>query len=170
MPLTENAVVQVLLRERVRLTAAAQVVLRDSHAAEDVYQQVVVQALEARDRIGDATHLLAWSLRAVRHRALDIVRARKAVCLDDDVLQLLERGWAADGDDAVHGRLAALGHCLDKLPEHARSLLRLRYGDGLSCGAVAERVGRTVNAVYQTLSRLHRSLKGCVETRLRVGT
>lgn len=45
-------------------------------------------------------------------------------------------------------------------------MIRLRYESGLSCGTLADRLGRSVEAVYQTLSRLHRRLRECVEERM----
>jgi RNA polymerase sigma-70 factor (ECF subfamily) len=164
MGLNENTVAQVLLRERVRISAAVVGILRDPHAADDIFQQVVLQALEGRDQFREPEHLLAWALRAARHRALDAVQKRAARCLDPAVLELLEQDWASSED--VSPRVDALHRCLDKLPEPARELLRLRYEDDLRCAAVADRLGRSVDAVYQNLSRIHRQLRQCVERQL----
>ncbi len=162
MGLDQNTVVQVLLRERVRISASVLGILRDVHAADDVFQQVVLQALEGREQFREPEHLLAWSLRAARHRAIDSIQKRGARCLDTAVLELLEDQWVED----VSPRVEALQHCMDKLPPPARRLLRLRYQDGLRCNAVADRLGRTVDAVYQNLSRIHRQLRQCVERQL----
>lgn len=163
MPMLADAVVQTLLRRRLHVTAAAAAVLRDAHAADDVFQQVVLSALESRDHFADSDHLFAWAARTARCRAVDIARRRKLQTLSDEVLDLFEADAAgADGSD----RLDALHACLDELPDHARELLRMRYDDGLTAVAVAARLGRTAEAVYQSLSRLHRGLRACVEKRL----
>lgn len=164
MPMLADAVVQALLRRRLHVTAAAAVVLRDPHAADDVFQQVVLSALESRDHFADAEHLFAWAARTARCRAVDAARRRRLRTLSDEVLDLFEADAAAgpDGSD----RLDALHACLDDLPEHARELLRLRYDDGLTAVAVAARLRRSADAVYQSLSRLHRGLRLCVEKRL----
>lgn len=165
MGLDPNTVVQVLLRERVRISASVLAILRDVHAADDVFQQVVLQALETREHFREPDHVMAWALRAARHRAIDAVNKRGAACLDNAVLELLEDQWAAAED--VCPRVEALHRCLDKLPPPARRLLRLRYQDGLRCNAVAERLRRSVDAVYQNLSRVHRQLRQCVERQLK---
>ena len=67
MGLSGNAIVEVLLRERVRISASVLPILRDVHAGDDVFQQVVLQALEGREQFREPEHLLAWSLRAARH-------------------------------------------------------------------------------------------------------
>ncbi|MBL8793313.1 MAG: sigma-70 family RNA polymerase sigma factor [Planctomycetia bacterium] len=167
MGLSANTVVQVLLRERPRITASALGILRDAHAADDVFQQVVLQALQGQEQFREPEHLLAWALRVARHRAIDALPRHATRCLDGAVLDLLEQQWTAAPAAEVSARVDALHRCLDKLPTTARELLRLRYEDGLRCNAVAERVGRTVEAVYQNLSRIHRQLRQCVEAQLK---
>jgi RNA polymerase sigma-70 factor (ECF subfamily) len=167
MGLSSNTIVQILLRERVRISASVMSILRDAHAADDVFQQVVLQALEGREHFREPEHLLAWALRVARHRAIDALPKRPTRCLDGSVLELLEQQWAEAPADDVPARVEALHRCLEKLPASARQLLRLRYEDGLRCTSVAERLGRTVDAVYQSLSRVHRQLRQCVEARLK---
>jgi RNA polymerase sigma-70 factor (ECF subfamily) len=166
MALDPQTVVQILLRERVRLSASVIAILRDHHAADDVFQQVVLQALQSCGQFREPEHVLAWALRTARHRALDILGKSRPQCLDNGVLRLLEEQWASVPATEVSARVEALQGCLERLPEQARQLLRLRYEDGLSCSAVARRLRNTVAAVYQSLSRVHRQLRLCVERRL----
>jgi RNA polymerase sigma-70 factor (ECF subfamily) len=166
MTLEADSIVQVLLRERLRVTALAAAVVRDVHAADDIFQQVVLAALESRGQFHDADHLLAWSLRAARHRALDWARRRQLRPLPDEVLDLLEAPHADDAEAGWPERGDALHHCLDRLAPSARSLLQMRYGEGLTAAVIAGRLDRSADAVYQSLSRIHRCLRECVERRL----
>src|SRR5689334_8617930 len=100
MGLEPDAVVQLLLRERLRIVAAATAIVRDVHAADDLFQQVALSALEHRNRIRDDDHLLAWVLRTTRHRAIDLARHKQIRQLSTEVLDLLEAGW---GDPAGAG-------------------------------------------------------------------
>jgi RNA polymerase sigma-70 factor (ECF subfamily) len=164
MGMDQNDVVKILLRERVRLVGLALAICRDVHAAEDVFQQLVLRGLETNNRFREAEHVLAWALRTARHRAAD-VRGGRAQPLDSDVLDLLASDQAiapSDGGD----RAEALRCCLEGLPAVKREILRLRYEEGLAGAAVARRLKRTVDAVYQTLSRTHRDLRDCIERRL----
>lgn len=166
MTLEPDAVVQVLLRQRLRSTALAASVVRDVHAADDLFQQVVLAALEARGEFHDADHVLAWSLRAVRHRAVDWTRRRQIRPLPDEILDLLE---APSGDPVgilLSDRGEALHHCLSLLAPSARGLLQMKYGEGLTAPAIAGRLKRSADAVYQSLSRIHRCLRECVERQL----
>lgn len=166
MGLGLDTVVQTLLQERPRVIAAAAMVVRDVHAADDIFQQVVLTALEHRGEIRDPDHLLAWALRAARHRAIDLGRKKQLRPLSSDALDLLEADW---GDPAAGGcsdRVDALRRCVGKLNGPSRDLLQMKYSDGLTTATIAGRLGRSVDAVYQNLSRLHRSLRNCVAREL----
>jgi RNA polymerase sigma-70 factor (ECF subfamily) len=149
MGMDRDVIVQVLLRERVRLTASAVVIARDVHAADDIFQQVVLAALQAAEKFQDAHHVLAWALRAARHRAIDLAHQRRLVPLPDDVLDLMETDWS---DPAAWSDQA--------------EILRLRYAEGMTAVAIARRLRRTADAVYQMLSRTHRALRQCVDREL----
>jgi RNA polymerase sigma-70 factor (ECF subfamily) len=166
MTLEPDAVVQLLLRERLRVTAVAAAVVRDVHAADDIFQQVVLSALEHRGQFRGPDHLLAWSLRAARHRAVDLARRRQLRTLPDEVLDLLEARWADPAGADWSDRAEALHRCLGKLAPPARDLLQMKYADGLTAAAIAAKLRRTIDAVYQSLSRVHRSLRECVEREL----
>jgi RNA polymerase sigma-70 factor (ECF subfamily) len=166
---SEAEVVQVLLQEQGRLCAAVRLVVRDHAATEDVYQEIVLQALRTRDHFREPGHVVAWAMTTARHRAVDVLRARRAVCLDDELLDQLEQDWLARPREAVADRVAALNRCVEKLPADARALLRLRYADGLTGRALATRLNRSKAAVFQSLSRLQRALRKCVETELAGG-
>lgn len=165
MPLEMDTIVQVLLKERRRVTAYAAAVVRSVHAADDIFQQVVLTALEDRAQFRDAGHLLAWSLRTARHRAVDVVRGQKLRPLPNDILDLLEARWSDPAGD-WSDQAEALNRCVGRLGGHARDLLRMRYGAELPTPAIAAKLSRTVAAVYQSLSRIHRALRECVEGEL----
>jgi RNA polymerase sigma-70 factor, ECF subfamily len=164
MGMERDAIVQLLLRERVRLTACAVVIARDVHAADDIFQQVVLAALQAAEKFTDGRHVLAWALRAARHRALDLAHRRRLVALPDDVLDLMETDWA--DPESWSDQAEALHRCLNRVAEPAREVLRLRYAEGMTAVAIARRLRRTADAVYQMLSRTHRALRQCVDQEL----
>jgi len=166
MVLEPDTIVQVLLRERLRVTALAAAVIRDVHAADDIFQQVVLAALEARSHFRDTDHVLAWSFRTARCRALDLARSRHLRSLPDEVLDLLESRWSDPALVASSDRGEALHRCLGRLTGSARKLLQMKYTDGMTASAIADKLRRTANAIYQNLSRIHRSLRECVEREL----
>jgi RNA polymerase sigma-70 factor (ECF subfamily) len=166
MTMKADEVVQVLLRWRLRVASVAAAIARDVHAADDIFQQVVLAALEDREQFKDSDHLLAWAVRAARHRAIDLSRRRKMITLPDEVLDLLEAQWANPAPGSWPDRSEALHRCVSRLGTHARDLLQKKYADGMTVTAIAVQLRRTPDALYQTLSRIHRSLRDCVAREL----
>jgi RNA polymerase sigma-70 factor (ECF subfamily) len=163
MALEADIVVAQLLRHRLRLVASAVAVVRNPHDADDVFQQVVLSALESRSQLRDAEHLLAWALQAVRHRAIDTARRKSLGRLSDRVLELLTAEWGDPAGGVPSDRAEALWACLEKLTPAARTLMKLRYFDAMPVPLIADQMRRTPDAVYQLLSRTHRALRSCVE-------
>ena len=167
MKLTEQDILHSLMQARTRLSAAAWLVVRDAHAAEDIFQNVTLKAMTDRGEFESEAALLSWAFITSRREGMDWLRRhrRESVGLDEAVLDLLDREWQVCAP-AGGARLDALIECLRATPAEARQLLRLRYHDGCTCEEVAARIGVGLEAVYQRLSRLHRSLRRCVEGRL----
>lgn len=63
-------------------------------------------------------------------------------------------------------RQVALTECLERLPPAQRELLSQCYAGQSSIQDAAQGIGRTFNAVRQSLFRIRRALYRCVEQRL----
>ena len=163
--LPQDDIIRTLLGARGRLNAGFYVVLHDVHAAEDVFQEVMVKALAQVDLFTNEAQLLSWARAVGRNAGLNLMRklSRVSVGLPAVLLDVMEQESEAD---ACRGREEALAQCLEKLPPAARELLELRYFHALPCKEVALRTGFGVEAVYQKLSRLHRTLRDCVDRTL----
>ena len=166
--MTENEIVTILLRERMRLSAFAWSIVRDTHIVEDVIQEVIVKALANRDKIKDEGHLLAWARTTTRNQSIDFLRKHRGrvVTLEDETLEVLHENMRSRESAGTSARKDALHLCISKLPEKSRMVLNLRYQEEMRGTAVAKSLNRTVDAVYQMLSRLHRQLRKCIESRL----
>ncbi|MBO93583.1 MAG: hypothetical protein CMI32_01625 [Opitutales bacterium] len=166
--MTENEIVTILLRERMRLSAFAWSILRDTHIVEDVIQEVIVKALANRGKIKDEGHLLAWARTTTRNQSIDFLRKHRGrvVTLEDETLEVLHENMRFRESADTSARKDALHQCISKLPEKSRQVLNLRYQEEMRGTAVAKSLNRTVDAVYQMLSRLHRQLRKCIESRL----
>ena len=170
MALPQEDIVRTLFAARPRISAAVWLVVRDTQAAEDIFQDTSVKALTKGGPFETQGHLLSWARVTARHAAIDWLRRCRPdwVTLEADVLDLLED--EARARTAPEGpRVDALGECMEALPPPARQLLELRYFDRRSCDEVAAVLGVKIGAVYQRLSRLHRVLKECVERRMAGG-
>jgi RNA polymerase sigma-70 factor, ECF subfamily len=168
MSLSIDTAVQVLLRRRLRIVAVAVAIVRDVDAGDDIFQQVVLAALQHMAEIRDEEHLLAWAVRVARQRAVDWARRKQVQTLPAELLDLLESTWGDPAEAGPSDQVEALRRCVGKLEEPARELLRLKYHDGLPTPELASRLHCSADAIYQTLSRVHRLLRHCVHRQLKV--
>ncbi|XAL99966.1 sigma-70 family RNA polymerase sigma factor [Phycisphaeraceae bacterium D3-23] len=166
MPVAEADLMRVLLREQPRLLAYIRSIVANQHLAEDVFQDVSVLALQARAELESEMHLSHWLRRTARHKALSAAqkKANRVHSLSQQTLDLLENEWDQAEQVDLAEQVRKLEYCVDRLPESGRRLIQMRYREGLSGKAIAERIGRKTEAVYMALSRLRVALKKCVET------
>lgn len=168
MSIDTDVLVRLALRERIQIIAYAMVILADEHAAEDVFQDVLVVAMRKADEIESPEHLLGWLRRAARNRALEIRRSRRlhASVLDPAVLEVIEDNWSKLEHSDTSALTEALRKCVDQLPPTARKVLELRYVGNLTGQRLADRLGRKLNTAYVAVARVHRTLHDCIQARL----
>jgi len=168
MNLTEQDILQILMKSRTRVSAAAWVVVQDAHAAEDIFQNVALKAMTREVSFDTEGAVLAWAFITARREGIDWLRRhkRETNCLDAEILELLDHEWQTAPAPSAGVKVEALQDCLESAPETSRRLLKLRYFDGYSCEEVAEQMGIGLNAIYKRVSRLHDSLKDCIEGKL----
>lgn len=168
MPLDHETILRHLFAARQRLGAATWLIVRDAHAAEDIFQNVALKSVTRDVSFEHEGALLSWATLSAKREAIDWLRKRKSesLSLEPDVLDLLDREWQSKSAAPEGPRMEALKECLDSVPTNSRRLLELRYFDGCPCQEVAETLGTGLEAIYQRLSRLHRQLRQCVDQRL----
>jgi RNA polymerase sigma-70 factor (ECF subfamily) len=122
--------------------------VRDHHEAEDITQNVfvklkfVIGKYEPRD-----VPFVAWVLRVARNVALDHLRARRAVPVEEVRLRDQEHKRIS------HERSKDLRQALERLPGEQREVLMLRHIAGLSPVEIASTLGKTENSVHGLLHR-----------------
>ena len=65
------------------------------------------------------------------------------------------------------GRREALEHCLTKLSERDSGLLNQRYTEDRPVSGIAAKLGRTRDAIYKVLARIHRDLQRCIQGKMK---
>lgn len=133
-------------------------IVRDSHDAEDITQDVfaklmtAIQKYEARQ-----VPFAAWILRVARNVALDHLRARRQIPFE-------EVRTDDDGHEQIGvERSQCLRDALRRLPEDQREVLVLRHLAGLSPGEIARRLGKTEGSIHG----LHHRGRGALQAALR---
>lgn len=141
--------------------------IRDAAARDDIFQNVALTLWESFDRYDPSRSFGAWARGIAAKKVLHEHRsnARFPLVFPPEAVQtLLDAYERTETPEAP--RRAALRDCLDQLPERTREILTLRYDQELSGDTIAARLGSTVDAIHQTLSRTRTSLADCIRRRL----
>ena len=162
-----NLAVQALIRDRARLLGYLWAIVRDHHLADDLFQEVAVLAMERAAEINGEDHLLLWARKAARFKALEALRRKafRMMSLDEDVLDALEAEWDRVNRPAGDEEADHLRFCMEQLLPRARTIVHLRFTEGLSGARVAEILNLKVASVYVSLARIYRALADCIRRR-----
>ncbi|HXG63360.1 MAG TPA: sigma-70 family RNA polymerase sigma factor [Planctomycetota bacterium] len=160
-------VTQLLMKHRAELFAYLMAAVRNLHDAEDLLQDVSLAASASWSQYRPGTPFLPWAREIARRRILHYGkrRGRRPALLEPGVLEQLDRA-AADSEEPLDPRRAALRKCLEELGSRGRRILEMRYGDKLDVPRIADVLGRTVQAAYALLKRTKQILRECVQRRL----
>jgi RNA polymerase sigma-70 factor (ECF subfamily) len=171
MPLSEKEILCFLMQSRERISAAAWLVVKDAHVAEDIFQNTVLKAVTKDVSFEAEAALFSWAFITARRDSLNWFRKhrRESVGVDEDILTLIHQDWQNDHLNPKGNRFELLRDCMEELPQKSEKILRLRYFEGLSCGEIADSISITLDAVYKRLSRIQNSLRKCVELKTEPG-
>jgi RNA polymerase sigma-70 factor (ECF subfamily) len=134
---------------------------------DDVLQQVALTVARRFEEFDEGRPFVAWALWLAKSRIVDFYRAqdRQRLVLADGLLDRIAETLVQRHADSSPRR-EALEHCLEGLPVRSKSLVRLRYDDGLKIEQIAAAVRMTPGSVRVALFRIRESLAACIERRL----
>ncbi len=142
-------------------------IVRGSHDSDDVFQDVALTLWKEFSRYDRSRSFGAWArgVAAVKLMQRWDKTKRLPIVLSPEAIQAVSNAF--DRSETLASRKAdALEHCLDQLPDKSRQLLALRYERSLKTEQIACELQATVDAVYQSLSRLRARLQDCISRRL----
>ncbi len=158
---------QLWLRHEADLKAFLGSLVRDPHARDDVFQEVASTLWKRFEQYDPQQSFGGWARGIAARKVLEHARqnARFPVVFAPRAIQAIAEAF--DRTEATASRrYDALRLCLAQLPERSRRLLVLRYDQELEVEAIASQTERTLDAVYQALSRVRGRLEQCIRRRL----
>ncbi len=136
--------------------------------AEEIHQETNVIIWRKFDRFELGTNFVAWACQVANYEVLKYrERQRRDRHLFSDEFIKRVASDALEQADHLEQRRQHLATCLSKLRTRDRELIQQRYAAGESGKSVAELIGRPINSVYQSLSRIRRTLLECVNRQIR---
>lgn len=160
---------KLFLRHEKDLRAFIGSLILDRHVREDVFQDVALELWRQMERYDPTRPFGAWARgiaarKILQHRERD---GRFPLAFAPETIQAILNAYdRTEGGDSP--RLDALRHCVQRLPDRARHLLGMRYEQELTIADIAQKTGRTLDAIYQALSRVRVQLEDCIRQRLAI--
>ena len=163
----QERIVALLVRHQDQLYRYIFAMLPDAAEAWDVLQEASMAIVRKADDYDVERPFLAWAYRFAFLTTLDWRKRkqRNMPVLGDEVLKLLadER---AEQEDELLARLAALEHCLEKLPLKERDLVRQRYESDETMEEIASLQEVSLRTLYRRLDSIRGWLYDCINQRL----
>lgn len=128
--------------------------------AEDVVQATFLKAFTRLDQLQDASRVRPWLLQVAYREAITVIRRRKEMPTDPDVLPDVVSAMPGPEDVSVLSELAAeLSKALQSLDEDERIAVVLRDVEQLSMREVAEVLDIGLSAAKMRVHRGRQSLR-----------
>ncbi len=153
---------------RSMLHAYISALVREPDLREDTLSDVVVQIVHSYDRYDPTLPFPNWARGVARRVALANLRkrGRTEVALPEGALEAFGAALDELGPQTMlESRKERLRECLETLAPYSRDLVSLRYFEELDLQAIADRVGRSMGAIYTAFSRIHAALLRCLQAR-----
>lgn len=142
--------------------------LRDATLADDVQQQVFIEAFRDLPKFTHRSSVRTWLFAIARHRVLDAAKSRRRAqshIEEDDATSVPDPRPSA-GERIDDGRLRdALVACLDKLRESVRTALLLRFQQGFTFEDMSEMCREKPGTLQAQVTRALPVLRECIEGR-----
>ena len=143
--------------------------LDDHHAAEDLVQQVFVNAYVALPQFERGRDFGRWIRTIARNAVREELRRRSRYGHRLKVYYQTLAARLTDDDNASSYEESlgeALRECLERLSPDAAELVRQRYREGKDFDDLAARLGTSANAIRNRLCRARAKLRQCIERKL----
>lgn len=163
---------RLFLAAEIDIRAFIRAIVRDSRDVDDVFQSVAVVLLEKFDQYDRGRSFGAWARGIAAKEVLMMWRknGKSPTPFSPEIVNAIKDSYEQQlpviGNTSE--RLDALEQCIGSLPGSWREMLDYRYRQALPIRTVAEKVGKTFAATQRALSRMHRRLAECVESRLAI--
>jgi RNA polymerase sigma-70 factor, ECF subfamily len=169
---SRDDVVKSAFQYRDALLSYAYAMLRNWSQAEDVVQEAYLVVMNKWQDLTNETGIFLWVRQIVHFKTLEAIRSRgrETSTPDQELLDLVEQAMTENLDDLraeqQRAMSVSLRECMSRLNQFNLNLLAGFYWQQESCETLADRHGRSVNAIRLMLSRLRDKLRSCLSKRL----
>lgn len=170
--MSDSEKTEVLLRgfyaDQGRLRGFIFTATRNYHATEEILQSTAITVAQKAAAFDFDREMSPWFSGIVKNLIQRWYRtqAKESHSVSLDLLEQCIPEPEDYESGILSNRHTALKSCIQKLPQHQREIIKLRYMQGKDCSGIASDLGRSVQSVYSLLKRLKLELRKCIEFQL----
>jgi len=148
-----------------RLFAYIMMLVGNPVDARDILQDTALTLWQKYDEFDRSRPFFTWAHEFARYRTLRYrqIHANDAPTLEPEALNALADRFVDDEGRRDLLYSDALPGCIEELSDGDRELIQLRYAGGVAVKLLAAKLNRSENAISQSLARVRRLLRKCVE-------
>ena len=163
-----------LIETRQPLFSFIRALARNTHDAEDIFQETASVIIEQAGKNTEVENFKAWSFEIARRKTLEFMRKNHpakevqlpAVEMEELVYKVSSNHLSHKED--ISEKYSALVECMQDMPEKNRNLIRLRFREDKPFSEIAEASGRTESAIYKAMTKIRIALAECIERKLHI--
>lgn len=164
----EGDFMRLLMKHEPALRAYSRSMLPGWDMVDEVIQEASLTLWEKFDQLRHEEGFLPWAKVVVRFKCLSAISKvrRDRLVLSDKVIELLANEAETLEAEEQAMNLKALRTCMASFSPPHQELLLAPYTSGGQVKQLAEKSGRSANALYKLLGRLRDKLSDCVHRNL----
>ena len=150
-----------------RLYAFILMLVHNDADAEDLLQEVATAMWESFDQFEPDKSFAVWGMGIARNKISSYYRTRRRTRarLQQVTYNKID-DHATQSTDLITEWVRAIKKCVQRLGEHDRRIVLMRYEQNIALRKIAELNDRTPGGLYKTMARIHNKLRDCVRVTL----
>lgn len=167
MPISKSNFLAEFLKIERDLRAMIGAMVPDSSVRDDIFQETSIVIWNKFESYDAERSFKAWvrgiaSYEVLKYRTKSV---KIPLAFSEEALMAIVDAYEAS-EEFESPKVEALKNCLAHLPEKSNTIIQLHYTKKLKAEDIASQLKLSLENIYQTLSRVRRKLKECVETKL----
>ncbi|MBI9012172.1 MAG: sigma-70 family RNA polymerase sigma factor [Clostridiales bacterium] len=147
--LREEAFLSLIQKNQDRMYKIAYSYVKNKEDALDVVQEAVYKGYISYDKVKKVEYEETWLIRILINAAIDFIKKKRKIV----TLELGQLEELSSPDNDLIDKKIAVHEALDKLTEHEKAIVILRYFEDMKLMDVAKLLGKPISTIKSTLYR-----------------